>query len=147
MSNLVKLILLICVRLKLSEQSEITDEDTANITEFSFEPYRQCFSAIDIIDCLRTETVSSLDKAIGDNDTWHLSEYVSLERNPEFGFAERSLGRGTDDGVMGKFSDVLKSRRLQLQSDLMPIEAGKLSIILIFHCKKYGFFHSNIHTK
>lgn len=129
MSKLVKLILLLCVRLKMSDQSAITAEDATNTTEFSFEPYRQCFSAGDIIDCLHTETVSSLEKAIGDNDTWHLSEYVTLERNPEFRLDERSLGRGTDDGVMGKFFDVLKSRRLQLQSDLMPIEEGKLSFI------------------
>lgn len=126
MSKLFKLILLFCVRLKLSEQSVFTAENTPNTTEFSFEPYRQCFSAGDIIDCLHTETVSSLDKAIGDNDTWHLGEYVTLERNPEFVLAERSLGRGADDGVMGKFVDVLKSRRLQLQSDLMPMEEGKL---------------------
>lgn len=131
MSSLVKLILLLCVRFKLTEQSAITAEDTTNTTEFSFEPYRKCFSAGDIIDCLHTETVSSLDKAIGDNDTWHLSEYVTLERNPEFGIAERSFGHGTDDGVVRRFYDVLKSRRLQLQSDLLPIEEGKSFIYYI----------------
>lgn len=126
MLTLVKLILLLCVRFKLSEQSAITANDTSNITEFSFEPYRQCFYAGDIIDCLHTETVSSLDKAIDDSATWHLGEYVTLQRNPDFVHDERSLGRGVADGVMAKFYDVLKSRRLQLQSDLMPLEEGKI---------------------
>lgn len=149
MSTLVKLILLLCVRFKLSDQSAIIAEDTTNTTttEFSFEPYRQCFSDGDIIDCLHTEIVSSLDKALVDNDTWHLGEYVTLQRNPEFGVAERSLGRGADDGVMAKFYDVLRSRKLQLQSDLMPSEEGKPFLFLLYFTEKTCWFHIIMYTR
>lgn len=114
-----------------SESSVIGKSTASNSTSaglnISIASFRQCFQHVDIVKCLHDQAVTTMDAAIDDNSTWHLGEFLSLQKNPNFTatslatVAARSAGTTS---MWERMTNVLKSRRLQFQTDLMPADEG-----------------------
>lgn len=89
---------------------------------------RRCLDTSEAAGCLRQKMMKALDYAIRDNGTWRINDYVTFERNPEYEAEERMIAADTmgraddpvDNTVSGKLSKLLRSRRVQMYTNLVP---------------------------
>lgn len=97
----------------------------------------QCFGQNEIINCLENIIFGTLDKAIASNETWHLSDFVVIEKNsntPSSSYnpsnkqyydklQNLSTGRSLSDTLAMKILQLAQIRSLKLQ---LPSSVNKL---------------------
>lgn len=104
---------------------------------------RRCLDTVNTTDCFRTKLLRALDIAIHDNGDWHLNEFVTLGRNPEYAAATgvpdptaataREQRKEEYDSVTGKLNELLRSRRVQFQTNLLPTNSHNEGMTVIFN--------------
>lgn len=126
MSFLSDILILCIVQLMFTIKCVVSYEQQQN-TSFSLQIFGKCFSHSDIVDCLRNQMVSTIDTAIQDNGTWHLNDFVALEPNPNFKLTpDDEMKSREEDSMLTKVNELLRSRRLEIKSDLVPmVDEGK----------------------
>ncbi|XP_017082123.2 uncharacterized protein LOC108115275 [Drosophila eugracilis] len=71
-----------------------------------------CLGGSEVWECLGSESEHLLDVATTDNNTWQISEYLSIE--PLDGFRSQERSR-MDTGLAGKLLELVQGRALRLQ--------------------------------
>lgn len=85
----------------------------------------QCFGKNELINCLENEIFKTLDKAIANNETWQLSDFLLIEKNPSSPSYQvenldkldnlRKNGRSLSDTLALKLLQLAQTRSLKLQ--------------------------------
>lgn len=96
------------------------------ITNLTLATVKRCLDTSDSVECMRQKFLRALDLAIRDNNTWRINENVAFERSPEFEIPLRpadGLGRSDEDTVSAKLGQLMRSRRVQFHTNLVPTES------------------------
>lgn len=97
---------------------------------------RRCLDRANSTECFRGKLLRALDMAIRDGGDWHINDYVTLGRNPEYANTSKdSIADGRDGrtdyedtSITGKLNELMRSRRVQFQTNLMPTTEGMFVI-------------------
>lgn len=113
-------IFLFLLVIQLSYQSELTQEDNWNKTQTDdlsvVQLIGHCVAEVEILKCLRQETVQAIESAINDNRTWYLNDYVQLNRNPDVEMRSNGLEQmNNNTTILDKISDLVQSRSLSFK--------------------------------
>lgn len=85
---------------------------------------RRCLDDANTTECFRGKLLRALDMAIRDRADWHINDYVTFGRDPEFANASAARDARQQDydenSVTGKLNELLRSRRVQFQTSLLP---------------------------
>lgn len=95
-----------------SENSEIGSDQTGYVSSI-----QHCFNKKPkmLAQCMLKHVVLTVEHALASNDTWHLNEYVSLKKNPDWKPVEIEAReyQNVFSVILKKLSDLLMSRSLQ----------------------------------
>lgn len=129
-----------CVQNTASETLSAKESMSWNtVANMSMTIVRRCLDRANSTECFRGKLLKALDMAIRDGGDWHINDYVTFGRNPEYANISESLAAGRDgrtdyddSSITGKLNELLRSRRVQFQTNLAPTSEG----ILCFSSKR-----------
>lgn len=126
-------LILLIIFLKYSNQvaikneiSEITDnssDDHNNAISKSVSNVKQSLSTCiqkpsnEVVRCILKHSILSMSSAIDDNDTWHITDYLSMIKNTEWKPVENQARehKSVFSVFLDKLSDLLESRSVQFK--------------------------------
>lgn len=125
-------------------QEHQQQQQNVSSTASTLQIFGKCFRQADIVECLREQMVTTIDTAIQDNSTWQLNDFISLEPNPNYNLFpsdDKTKSReNEDDSMMTKVKELLRSRRIEIKSDLMPMDSERGNYIMFLYCDCFVFF-------
>lgn len=107
----------------------------------------------EIVRCILKQSILNMNSAIDDNDTWHITDYISVIKNAEWKPVENEAReyKSVFSMFLNKINDLLESRSVQFkipQKNREPRqyslstyeEMGKINFLFFFETKqKYVF--------
>lgn len=122
-----------------NENSEIVDSNNVNSNDNSnnksVSNVKRSFSnclqkqSNEVVRCILKQSILSMNSAIEDNDTWYITDHLSVIKNPEWKPVENEAReyKSVFSMFLDKINDVLESRSVQFKIPQKNREAKRYS--------------------